>query len=79
MAFRAGKPVLTTTDLLDGLDLVRDNETGLVAVPHPEALGKAMAALTGDPKRAIQLGLAAKSALDDARWSWPEAISKLLA
>jgi len=77
-AFRAAKPVITTTDSGGVLDIVRDGDTGLVATPDPEALGAAMAKLCGDPARAGRLGLAGRAAMDAERLDWPSTIQKLL-
>ncbi|MFH5923536.1 glycosyltransferase family 4 protein [Roseomonas xinghualingensis] len=77
-AFRAAKPVITTTDSGGVLDIVRCGETGLVATPDPEALGAAMATLCGDPARAGKLGLAGRAAMDAERLDWPTTIQKLV-
>ena len=78
-AFRAAKPVITTTDAGGVLDIVRGDETGFVATPDPEALGAAMAALVGDPARAAALGRAGREAMDAERLDWPTTIGRLLA
>lgn len=78
-AFQAGKPVLTVTDAGGVLDIVRDQETGLVTAPDPEALGNALTALTSDPARASSLGRSGRAAMDAEALNWPSTIGKLLA
>ncbi len=78
-ALQAGKPVLTVTDAGSVLDLVRDGESGLVVAPEPEALGAALARLTGVPSLARQLGQAGRLAMDQEVPGWPAAIERLLA
>lgn len=78
-AFRAAKPVITTTDSGGVLDIVRDGETGFVATPDPEALGRAMASIYDKPNRAAVLGRAGREAMNSERLDWPTTIQKLLA
>ena len=77
-AFQAGKPVLTASDAGGVLDIVRHGETGLVAAPEPEALGAALAALSGDPAGAARLGRAGRAAMDAHALNWPATIEKLV-
>jgi glycosyltransferase involved in cell wall biosynthesis len=77
-AFRAAKPVITTTDSGGVLDIVRNGDTGLVATPTPESLGMAMATLCDDPTYAGKLGRAGQAAMDAERLDWPSTIHKLL-
>jgi glycosyltransferase involved in cell wall biosynthesis len=77
-AFQAAKPVLTTTDAGGVLDIVRHDETGLVSAPDPEALGAALAALSGDPARAARLGGAGRAAMNAEELTWSATIEKLV-
>ena len=78
-AFRAGKPVLTTSDAGGVLEIVRDGETGLVAEPEPEALGAALSALMADAAQAAEMGAAGRQVLQDRALTWPRTIERLLA
>lgn len=77
-AFQAAKPVITTTDSGGVLDIVRDDETGLVVEPEVETLASAMLALTENPRHAARLGLAGRAAMDHEQLNWPSTIEKLL-
>jgi glycosyltransferase involved in cell wall biosynthesis len=78
-AFQAGKPVLTVTDAGGVLDIVRNDETGLVVHPEPQSLGAALTALVSDPARASRLGRGGRDALDAMALTWPSTIETLLA
>ena len=78
-AFRAGKPVVTTSDAGGVLEIVTDGETGMVAEPTPEALGAALSAMMNDAARAARLGAAGRSVLDQRELTWPKTIERLLA
>jgi glycosyltransferase involved in cell wall biosynthesis len=78
-AFHAGKPVLSTSDAGGVLEIVRDEETGVVCEPTPEALAAAMSALVAEPGRAARLGRAARALLDARGITWPATVEKLLA
>jgi glycosyltransferase involved in cell wall biosynthesis len=77
-AFRAAKPVITTTDSGGVLDIVRDGENGHVVTPDPEALGAAIAALAANASRARMLGLAGRAAMEAERLDWPTTIERLV-
>lgn len=77
-AFQACKPVITSTDAGGVLDIVRDQQTGLVVEPTPEALGTAMATLYSNPSQAAQLGEGARQILEEQRYSWPKTLESLL-
>jgi glycosyltransferase involved in cell wall biosynthesis len=77
-AFQAAKPVITTRDAGSVLDIVRENETGLVCDPTPQALGAAMSQLYEDRGKAVALGRNARAALADMNLSWPKTIARLL-
>ena len=74
-AFRAGKPVLTTTDAGGVLEFVEDGVSGLVAAPTPEAIGECLAALA-DETLARRLGVG--NAEKVAGITWDKAIAKLI-
>jgi len=76
-AFQAGKPVITTTDSGGVLEIVKHEETGLVAEPTPEALGAAFRALS-IPAKAASLGKAAQQLLEARELTWPATIARLL-
>jgi glycosyltransferase involved in cell wall biosynthesis len=78
-AFQAAKPVITVTDSGGVLDIVRDGENGRVVEPLADALGEAMASLSGDPMRAYELGLAGRAAMAAEGLDWPTTIERLLA
>ena len=78
-AFRAAKPVITTTDSGGVLDIVRDGENGHVVLPDAERLGAAMEALADDAGRARLLGLAGREAMEAERLDWPTTVERLLA
>ena len=78
-AFQAGKPVVTTSDAGGVLEIVRDGETGWVALPCPEALGDALAQALADPARAVRRGRAGRAALDGLGLTWPHTVERLLA
>lgn len=76
-AFQAGKPVITTTDSGGVLEIVRHEETGLVAEPTPESLGAAFRALSA-PAKAAGLGQAARRLMDARELNWPATVARLL-
>lgn len=78
-AFQAGKPVVSATDSGGVLEIVRHDETGLVALPTAEALGEALSAVTHDRARAVSMGAAGRQALANRALTWPHTIERLLA
>jgi len=72
-AFRAGKPVVTTTDAGAPLDIVHERETGRVAEPTVDAVADALA-IGEDEARAW--GQAGKALAE--RVTWDGAIDRLL-
>ncbi|MDP9422834.1 MAG: glycosyltransferase family 4 protein [Pseudomonadota bacterium] len=77
-AFEAGKPVITTTDAGELLDLVRDQVTGLVCEPRPKRLAEAIASYTGDKKLALEHGQAGQAVWRGTGINWPDNIQRLL-
>lgn len=76
-AFQAGKPVITTSDSGGVLEIVKHEETGLVAEPNAESLGAAFRALA-DPAKASNFGKTARRVLDARELTWPATIARLL-
>jgi glycosyltransferase involved in cell wall biosynthesis len=77
-AFEAGKPVITTSDAGELLDIVLDGETGCVVEPKPRQLAAAMSAYLGNESRAREHGLAGQALWRSTGINWPENISRLL-
>jgi glycosyltransferase involved in cell wall biosynthesis len=78
-AFQAGKPVITTTDSGDVVEIVIDGETGLVTEPAAEPLGRAMAQMWADRSNASRMGAAGQSLLAGLHITWPRTLARLLA
>lgn len=68
-AFRAGKPVITTTDAGGVLEWVVDGENGFVVAPEPQAIAAAIDRLAADPDGARRMGEAGRSRVDNLNWS----------
>lgn len=77
-AFEAGKPVVTTTDSGELLDIVIDQETGLVSEATPESLAAAMAMLLYDPPLAREMGKQGRDLWRSKNINWDSHISRLL-
>lgn len=77
-AFEAGKPVITCRDAGELLDIVIDEQTGLITDPEPEALAAAMAVLLYDSSKAIELGKVGRELWQSKDITWESHISKLL-
>lgn len=75
-AFASAKPVVTVSDAGAPVELVRDEETGLVAAPTPVALGAALARLDADAALAERMGAAA--ALRGTSLTWTAAVDRLV-
>lgn len=78
-AAQAAKPVLTTSDAGGVLDLIRDQETGLVADPIPRALADKVNLLIAHPSRARQWGETLHGAFAALGLTWEKTIDHLLA
>ena len=76
-AYRARKPVVTTSDAGGPLDFVRAGETGWVTEPSPPALAAAFAELVAGEETARRYGEAGAPAA--AAITWDAAIERLLA
>jgi glycosyltransferase involved in cell wall biosynthesis len=78
-AFRASKPVITTTDSGGILDIVADGENGLIAQPDAEHLGAAFRRIGSDSQLAERMGRKGREDLDAKGLNWPSTIERLLA
>ncbi len=75
-AYRASKPVVTTSDAGGPLDFVVPGETGWVAEPAPEALAAALREALADESTARRYGEAGKPRADAI--TWDTALERLL-
>jgi glycosyltransferase involved in cell wall biosynthesis len=75
-AFRAARPVVTTSDAGGPLEVVADQRTGLVVEPEAGAIAVALRELLGDEALARRLGEAGRDAT--ASVSWDGTIDRLL-
>jgi glycosyltransferase involved in cell wall biosynthesis len=75
-AFRAARPVVTTSDAGGPLEIVRDRETGRVVEPVPAAIATALRELLADEPTARRLGETGQAAT--AGLGWDAAIGRLL-
>jgi glycosyltransferase involved in cell wall biosynthesis len=76
-AFRAQKPVVTTTDAGGPLDAVADRRTGLVVEPRAGALAEAVVFLREHPEETRAWGTAGRELAE--RLSWDAVVDQLLA
>lgn len=77
-AFEAGKPVITTHDSGELLEIVTDGETGSVVDPEPEQLAAVMSAYLKSESLARGHGLSGQSLWRSKGINWDENISRLL-
>ena len=77
-AFQAYKPVITTRDAGELLDIVIDEETGLVADADAETLAACMAQLLYDNALARKMGAAGHALWESKDITWESHIGKLL-
>jgi glycosyltransferase involved in cell wall biosynthesis len=75
-AFLSAKPVVTTRDAGGPLEVVVDQENGLVCEPVPEAIASALTWLAANPERARDCGRAGKHAAE--RVTWDAVVDRLL-
>lgn len=77
-AFQAGKPVITTVDSGGVLEIVKNDQSGWVAEPDPEQLGRAMSDALNNEKKTAGLGRNAKKILDSMGLNWDSTIERLI-
>jgi glycosyltransferase involved in cell wall biosynthesis len=77
-SFAAGRPVVTTTDSGGALELVRNEDTGLVVAPEPEAIAAAFDRLWLERDAAGQWGEAGRELLLQRVPAWPDVVEQLL-
>ena len=75
-AFRAAKPVVTTSDSGGPLEVVEDGRNGRVVEPDPASVATALRELLADETAARSLGVAGQAIA--ATVTWDNAIAKLL-
>ena len=76
-AFRAAKPVVTTSDAGGPLEIVADGRNGRVVEPDPASVAAALRELLADEPLARSLGVEGEKAASTV--TWDNAIAKLLA
>ncbi|HEX7972833.1 MAG TPA: glycosyltransferase, partial [Anaerolineales bacterium] len=69
-AFRARKPVITTTDGGGTLEFVKQADTGWVVEPEPEVIAMAIAQAMRDQKTCSQLGEAGHEQIAFLSWDY---------
>ena len=77
-AFAAAKAVVTVRDAGGLLEIVHDEETGLVLDPEPKVIAAAFDRLAGDRRLAMAMGRNAKELLDSKGITWENTIARLL-
>ena len=77
-AFEAGKPVITTDDSGELIEIVLDGVTGSVSAPNAEMLAEAMARYLGSERLAIERGQAGRALWRGTGINWPDNIDRLL-
>ena len=77
-AFAAAKAVVTVRDAGGLLEIVHDEETGLVLDPEPKVIAAAFDRLAGDRRLAMAMGRNAKELLDSKGITWEKTIARLL-
>jgi glycosyltransferase involved in cell wall biosynthesis len=76
-AFSQSTAVVTCRDSGGPTEFIVDNETGLVADPHPASLGAALARLVADPAFAARLGEAGR--IRGEQIVWQDVVDAILA
>ncbi|GAA4005784.1 glycosyltransferase family 4 protein [Sphingomonas humi] len=77
-AFEAGKPVVTSNDAGELLEIVKHGHTGQVAEPTPEALAAAMDRYISNGRLAASHGMAAREGWRSLGINWGNTIEALL-
>lgn len=78
-ASHSSKPVLTTSDVGAGAELIEHDHNGLVVAPDPKALAAAMDQLYVDRNRTREMGLHAAARVNEMNISWSTVLTRLLA
>ena len=68
-AFRSRKPVITAMDSGGPAEIVENHATGYVVQPEPEAIGRCITELFGDPVIAEKLGTTGYEKWKDVTWN----------
>ena len=76
--FAAKRPIVTLDDSGGPLELVTDDETGLVAPPRPEAIAEALDRLFADRALVARMGTEGNERLRATVPAWPEVVARLL-
>jgi glycosyltransferase involved in cell wall biosynthesis len=74
----AGRPVVVTSDAGGPLEFARNDETGIVVEPDPEAIASAFDGLAADTERADALGSAGRIFVEEKMPDWPSIVRRLL-
>jgi glycosyltransferase involved in cell wall biosynthesis len=74
----AGRPVVVTSDAGGPLEFARNDETGIVVEPDPEAIASAFDGLAADRERADGLGSAGRIFVEEKMPDWPSIVRRLL-
>jgi glycosyltransferase involved in cell wall biosynthesis len=74
----AGRPVVVTSDAGGPLEFARNDETGIVVEPDPEAIASAFDGLAADRGRADGLGSAGRIFVEEKMPDWPSIVRRLL-
>jgi glycosyltransferase involved in cell wall biosynthesis len=77
-ACQAGKPVITVSDSGGVLDIIMNDETGIVCEPTASALAEAFDRLAGDRFMARRLGQAARDRWLSLNLTWETTVERLL-
>jgi glycosyltransferase involved in cell wall biosynthesis len=78
-AMLSSKAVITCTDSGGPLELVLDDNTGIVVPPAPEAIAEAIDRLHAAPAWAAELGIGARRHYEELGIAWGPVVERLLA
>lgn len=67
-ALTAARPVITTNDAGGVLEFVEDGVTGLVTMPEPQAVGRAVARISTNTEEAERMGRAGRQRVKNITW-----------
>jgi glycosyltransferase involved in cell wall biosynthesis len=77
-AMLSSKPLITCTDSGGPLEFVRNEETGLVVEPQPEALALAMDKIWTGREQAKSWGERGRAVYEKLNITWPNVVRRLL-